>query len=120
MRLASISHTASRTTGRLNGHVAVTGVRELVGEDSLELGRWQQPDQPAAQRDREVAGAPPDRERSRMAVVEEVELRPSHAGRSGEPLHRRVQERRLGQRQLTRSERGEDHARPVPHDRRPP
>ena len=53
-----------------------------------------------------------------VAAWEDVKPRPADAGPRGEALDRRVQQRRLRDRELTRAERCEDDPRPVPEDRR--
>ena len=92
---------------RLDEHVAVRDVDELVGEDPVELGRRRSREQPRADRQRRAARAAARCKRARVAVAEEVELRPRDAGARREPLDGRLQKRRLGRDELTRA----DHSR---------
>ena len=61
---------------RLDEHVAVAEVRELVRDDPLELGRRRDAEQPDRDRERRAAArAAARRERARVAVGEHVEPR---------------------------------------------
>ena len=104
MRLSSIDRRSEDDDGRLDRDVAVPDVRELVREHALELGRRTGRHEAGADRERRARGAASRRERARQAVGDEIEPRLHDPGARREPLDRRVEERRLRDRQLARAD----------------
>ena len=76
-------------------HVAVLDVRQLVGDDALELVLRHVLHDAGGDRDDRVARAPPGRERVGLLVRRDGHDRHRQAGPLAQPVHHRIQLRRL-------------------------
>jgi hypothetical protein len=116
---AQLDHRCGQHDHRCLQHdVAVLHVGELVRDHALELGGRTRGQDSGAESERRVRGAAPGRECDRQAVGNEIEARLHDARPRGEPLDRRMQQRRLRDRKLPRAHHAEHDAieRPVRAD----
>ena len=94
--------------GGLRQDVPATDVRELVRDHGLELGGRQRTEQAGGERDRRAGRPAPRGERARIPVGNQVELRRHDAELGRERIHRRAQQRVLGERVLPGAEHPEE------------